>query len=178
MKKNITLDLSALDRKIEILEYNESYPKIFGLEKNRIVGMLDKKIDAIEHVGSTSVYGLIGKPTIDILIRLNSQVRLDESILLFESVNYKFIPELLNYRPDRRIFWKGARNRHDFHIHVVSSDSKEWSRVIKFRDRLREDHDSREEYANLKLELSRKHKTSIADYVLGKDEFYSRVVDE
>src|SRR5205823_14004605 len=53
---------------ITILEYDTFRPKNFALEAKRIKGALGKRAIIVEHIGSTSVLGLVAKPIIDILL--------------------------------------------------------------------------------------------------------------
>ena len=52
---------------IEVVDYDERWPELFGQLRNRYRGLLDGvEVVAIEHVGSTSVPGLAAKPVIDV----------------------------------------------------------------------------------------------------------------
>lgn len=175
-KKDNLLDLSSVNRKIVISNYSEKYPGLFQKEKSRIFSFGYKIIDSIEHIGSTSVPGLLGKPTIDIIVRLIDGEAPNSSISLFEKNNYHFIPELIDYRPERRIFWMGTPEKHTHHIHVVGYSSIDWNSMIGFRNSLRNNQRAREEYARLKKELAMKHRSDIGKYVMGKDEFYSKII--
>ncbi|WP_347549915.1 GrpB family protein [Pseudalkalibacillus hwajinpoensis] len=53
---------------VTLKEYNPEWKLQFEDEKNRIIGVLRKKVIGIEHFGSTSITGLEAKPIIDILL--------------------------------------------------------------------------------------------------------------
>ena len=58
-----------LDEPVQLCSYDEQRPEWFASEAVRIAGFLPA--DArIEHIGSTSVPGLFGKPVIDIMAGL------------------------------------------------------------------------------------------------------------
>lgn len=53
---------------IQLNPYDEKWPALFEREKERILKILKDKALMIEHIGSTSVPGLMAKPIIDILL--------------------------------------------------------------------------------------------------------------
>ncbi|MBK8049292.1 MAG: GrpB family protein [Anaerolineales bacterium] len=56
-----------------LVEYDPCWPLAFALEEQRLRAVLDGRIVAIEHHGSTAVPGLCAKPIIDILIGVEQQ---------------------------------------------------------------------------------------------------------
>lgn len=54
-------------RKIEVVEYDPSWPELFLLEAERIKQALGNNCIEIHHIGSTSIPGLNTKPIIDML---------------------------------------------------------------------------------------------------------------
>ena len=53
---------------IQLNPYDEKWPALFEREKERVLKILKDKALMIEHIGSTSVPGLMAKPIIDILL--------------------------------------------------------------------------------------------------------------
>lgn len=51
-----------------IVEYNHRWPIMYEEEKAQILSVIGGKILAIEHIGSTAVPGLGGKPIIDVMV--------------------------------------------------------------------------------------------------------------
>src|SRR3954451_16612105 len=60
--------LERLDGPGSLHEYDARWPEQFAREEQRIRGALGDKALRLEHVGSTSVPGLVAKPRIDILL--------------------------------------------------------------------------------------------------------------
>jgi ATP-dependent Zn protease len=56
---------------VKLCEYRPSWQEYFEQEKNRIRGKIGYSVH-IEHIGSTSVSGMIAKPIIDILVGIDS----------------------------------------------------------------------------------------------------------
>lgn len=103
----------------------------------------------IEHIGSTSVPELSAKPVIDLAVG----VAADEVVLStrklarhgFDAEGERAGHAWLSY-PDR-----SARA---FVIHIVEFQGERWSKRLRFRDILRTDERSREEYLAVKEEAA------------------------
>jgi GrpB-like predicted nucleotidyltransferase (UPF0157 family) len=63
---------SHLQKTILITEYNQRWPIIYNREKKKILAAIDEKVQAIEHIGSTSIIGLAAKPVCDIMVAVKS----------------------------------------------------------------------------------------------------------
>jgi len=61
-------ELKPFDSSITLVEYDPLWPEYFAREAWRIKNVLGNRALRVEHVGSTSVPGLIAKPIIDILL--------------------------------------------------------------------------------------------------------------
>src|SRR6516162_1576587 len=59
---------TVLNGPVELVDYNPEWPRQFAREAEHIRAVLGDRAIRIEHVGSTSVPGLIAKPIIDILL--------------------------------------------------------------------------------------------------------------
>ncbi len=56
---------------IEIDEYDPGWPGLYAREAERICGLLGDRVMRLEHVGSTSVPGLVAKPIIDVVLEVS-----------------------------------------------------------------------------------------------------------
>ncbi len=145
-----------------IEEYTPNWNKKFLNIKYVLVETLDSKSVKIEHIGSTSVPGLIAKPIIDIDLVYDSNgdfTSLEENL------------ELIGYYHNgdqgvegREVFKRTKNQDHPIldvvkhHLYVCHADSEELKRHILFRDKLRNDNEMIKEYASLKLHLAEKAK--------------------
>ena len=79
--------------------------------------------------------------------------------------------------PMRERFKGGLRdNFMDYYMYVCPKDSQVLDAEILFRDYLRQNNSTRDEYAALKQTLAEKHRHDILAYVDGKHEFIMNVV--
>lgn len=143
--------------KIIISEYDHLWPQLFEEEKKNLAAVLPPEV-IIEHVGSTSIPGLVSKPVIDIMIGVPSLEIADElCIEPIKDLGYIYVPEYEDHAPERRYFKKlNKENVHTHHIHLVEYGSSWWKRIIQFRNYLRCHPKVAKEYAELKKELSLK----------------------
>ena len=58
----------GLSARVLIVEYDPRWPELFARESDRIRAALGQHVLRIEHVGSTSVPGLVAKPVVDVLL--------------------------------------------------------------------------------------------------------------
>jgi GrpB-like predicted nucleotidyltransferase (UPF0157 family) len=68
LQKAMVGELKPHNAPIVLRDYDPEWPRLFEREADRIRGVLGEKALRVEHVGSTSVPGLVAKPIIDILL--------------------------------------------------------------------------------------------------------------
>jgi len=71
---------SKLDEPIQIADYDPRWPEVFGAEAARLLVRLTGVALGIEHIGSSAVPGLRGKPILDIMVGVEAR-HLNESLL-------------------------------------------------------------------------------------------------
>ena len=122
---------------VEIVGYDPSWPGMYESEKDLILRVIGQRVEAIEHVGSTSVPGLGAKAIIDIMAAVP---RLDHAPALVEplaSIGYEYLPEYEKFVPERRYFRKGSPEPDSHHLHIVERSTAFWKDHVLFRDFLR-----------------------------------------
>jgi GrpB-like predicted nucleotidyltransferase (UPF0157 family) len=128
----------------------------------------------IEHVGSTSVPGLMAKPIVDILLVVTDSADEPCYVPQLEAAGYILRirePEWFEHRmfrgPDTPI-----------HLHVFSSGAAEVERLLRFRDRLRDDDAARDRYARTKRELAQRSWRHVQDYADAKTAVVNEILDD
>jgi GrpB-like predicted nucleotidyltransferase (UPF0157 family) len=156
--------LEQLGGPVELAEYDADWPQLYEREARRIRAALGARVRLLEHVGSTSVPGLVAKPKIDILLVVEDSADEAAYLPLLEAAGY-----VLRIRePDwheHRLF-RGPDT--DVNLHVFSPGSPEIERMLSFRDHLRTNADDRELYARTKLELARRSWKYVQNYADAK----------
>jgi GrpB-like predicted nucleotidyltransferase (UPF0157 family) len=160
---------------IEIAAYDPGWPGRFASEEGRLAAPLAPwAVGPIEHVGSTAVPGLCAKPVIDIMVPVADLASSRPAIPILEGLDYLYWPykaELMHWlcRPSPTV--------RTHHIHLIPADSQLFRDRLAFRDALRADRRLRDEYAALKRELARQHRTDREAYTEAKGPFVERVLE-
>lgn len=158
------------DRKYDIVAYDPAWVEIFAREAEKLVAVFGERASAFEHVGSTSVFGMSGKPTIDILIFVESIEGLREVVEVeMAKIGYDSLGEYV--RSGAFLFAKEKDNARVFNVHVMPKSHPEAENMIVFRDYLRNHPDDAAEYSNVKLELFRKYPDDYFSYRSEKDAY-------
>jgi GrpB-like predicted nucleotidyltransferase (UPF0157 family) len=153
-----------LDSQITLLPYDPRWPEHFAHEAARIRAALGDRALCIEHVGSTSVPGLVAKPIIDILLVVADSADEAAYVPALEAAGYVLRirePEWHQHR-----MFKGPAV--DLNLHVFTAGSPEIERLLLVRDRLRESDADRELYARIKQQLASQHWAYVQNYADAK----------
>ncbi|MGD9909141.1 MAG: GrpB family protein [Candidatus Izemoplasmatales bacterium] len=155
---------------IILCEYNPLWTQIYQSEASILRNIYGNVIERINHIGSTSVEGLVAKPTIDILLEIGQ----DTDLKWFEQVakenGYLVSVHFDNHAP-HFLLKKGYTEKgfvgQAFHVHVrYFGDYNE----LYFRDYLREHEEARDAYVTLKKELMMKYEHDRDKYTSEKGE--------
>jgi GrpB-like predicted nucleotidyltransferase (UPF0157 family) len=165
---------------IRIAPYNPEWKVLFEQEKALLSEVLGENVALnVEHFGSTSVVGLAAKSTIDILVEVSS---LNDEIKQFitkklETVGYG---NMNNAEKENQMTFGKGYDEHvctqTFHVHIREKSDTPQDEIY-FRDCLRENSDTCEDYSKLKYVLAKKHRFNREDYTQAKTEFIMRITE-
>ncbi len=143
-------EIQPLQAPIELAEYDSAWPELFEREATRIRAALGNAIVILEHVGSTSVPGLVAKPRIDILFIVQDSGDEASYVPAMEAAGHVLRIREPDWH-DHRVF-KGPDT--DTNVHVFSPGCSEIERMVGFRDWLRAHDTDRDLYADAKRNLA------------------------
>ncbi len=155
---------------ILLAEYDPSWPASFRRESDRIRAALGASALRVEHVGSTSVPGLVAKPIIDLLLVVPDSADEPSYLPALEAAGYRLRirePDWFEHR-----MFKGPDV--DINLHVFSAGAAEIERMLNFRDRLRSSPADRDRYADAKRALAQREWRHVQHYADAK----TAVIDE
>jgi GrpB-like predicted nucleotidyltransferase (UPF0157 family) len=158
------------DGPVRLADPDPSWAAQYAREEQRIRAALGPRAVQVEHVGSTSVPGLVAKPAIDIVLTVTDSA--DEAGYLadLEAAGY-----VLQFREPHWYEHRFLRDRNpDVQVHVFTVGSPEVERMLLFRDLLRSRPEERELYERTKRELAAQRWDYIQDYADAK----SAVIEE
>lgn len=160
---------------IILREYDRSYQEWYACEKSSILAALNGHlVMRINHIGSTAVEGLTGKPTVDILLELSPEA--DWNMVQTQLTQAGWILMASKPTPNfRLVFNKGYTPQgyadKVFHLHVRYLG--DWDELY-FRDYLAAYPDVAKEYGVLKRALQKKFAHDRDRYTAEKTEFVSK----
>lgn len=161
-------------KEIQVVPYNEEWAESYKREALRVAHALTPVLQAIHHVGSTSIPGIFSKPTIDILAEVNDLSAVDTLSSSLSKLNYTAFGENGMHR--RRYFVKkDGQGRHLFHLHVFEADTENVVRHLAFRDYLKTHDEDAVFYSTLKLQLAQQFPDDRESYCAGKNELCKRI---
>ena len=133
--------------------------------------MLPKEV-AIEHIGSTSVPGLLAKPIVDIMIGVPSIQDVAQLRAALTSADYEDLGEA--GIPGRLYFRRRAGK--SFNIALVEVDGSIWTANLALREYLRHNTEAAQAYTKVKRAAVDGGATRLLGYSDFKAEFVNRLV--
>ncbi|KAI3344432.1 GrpB family protein [Clostridium botulinum] len=146
-------------------DYNPKWKDEFEYIKKELLIVLCRKINSIEHVGSTSVEGLSAKPIIDIDVVIDGNFEEVKNSL--ESTGYIHEGDL-GIAGREAFAYENKPHLMTHHLYVCNKDSEELFRHMTFRNYLREHKEDRDRYSAIKKEMALKYPEDIDSYIEGK----------
>lgn len=163
-----------------ISDYDPRLPILYEEEKVKILSVVERKVVAIEHIGSTAVPGLGAKPIIDIMIAIRHLADVESCVQPLQCINYEYMGEY--GIPGRYLFRKPPGSllsvTRTHNLHMVEQGSDFWERHLLFRDFLRVHPEVAKQYYELKKELATKYGSDRDAYSEAKTSFIESVIDK
>jgi GrpB-like predicted nucleotidyltransferase (UPF0157 family) len=161
--------------KVTIVEYRPEWGEMFEDEKRILQTSLGEVPARVEHIGSTAVAGLAAKPVIDLMVGLEDFSIADSVVPKIEAPGYDYIQKYEDVMPFPSFFIKEQGRRRTHQIHMVGIGGEFWERHILFRDYLRQNPNTAEQYASLKKELAGREWEDVNEYADAKTQFIREI---
>jgi GrpB-like predicted nucleotidyltransferase (UPF0157 family) len=163
---------------IELVQHDPRWSQQFEAEAQKLLLALGGsawdggEVYLLEHVGSTSIPGIVAKPCIDILVGVYPFPLEDKFIGSLENLGYTYRGR--HGIPGRQYFQRGP---HDYHVHVYDISNEAIHDCTVFRDYLRVHDQALKRYETLKLELAQTADSRTA-YTDGKTSLVQMLLQE
>jgi GrpB-like predicted nucleotidyltransferase (UPF0157 family) len=169
----------GLQKDIVLLSsHRNEWAKLYKEEEKLLWEAAGSFVIDIQHVGSTSVPGLISKPIIDIAIAVKTLTEGEKCIIPFTNLGYEYKLDKVTDDTVHHFFSKGGYYNRTHHIHLEEWNSKLWHNHILFRDYLRTHNDVINEYAKLKIQLAENFPYDRVSYRSGKNKFIESIIEK
>lgn len=160
------------DRTVEVVPYDPAWPIEFESTRAALASAVGDVATSIEHIGSTAVPGLAAKPTIDILMVVESTESFLQVVPKVEALGFDYRRQNTFVGSPEHLFLRKVQNgKRTHHLHVLRLESPEIDEYRRFRDALRADPAFAREYESLKLELAARHGSDRMRYVEVKSDW-------
>lgn len=169
--------------RLALVEYEPSWPQQAVRLAGRIQQALDGSALRVDHVGSTSVPGMLGKDVIDLQVGVRNLADADDPAFV-EALQRKGFPRVPDNVQDEAHGWSPdpagwAKRFHGSadpgrvaHVHVRAVGSPAWVTALLFRDWLRAREPARRSYRDHKLEIAAVT-TRTGDYTSAKQPWFT-----
>jgi GrpB-like predicted nucleotidyltransferase (UPF0157 family) len=135
--------------------YDHDWPRQFESERRVLQRLLAPWLaGGVQHVGSTAVPGLSGKPTIDMIAGVSDLNQARAAGPPLQGAGY--LPGV--HRPAEALWFYRTTGPqvwdHTHHLHLTEVDSDLWRERLAFRDALRADAALRAQYQTMKQQMA------------------------
>jgi GrpB-like predicted nucleotidyltransferase (UPF0157 family) len=144
----MTGPFTADRRKVELVPHDQAWTEQAVAEAARLSEAIGETLIRIEHFGSTSIPGILAKPTIDLMPIVKNLAELDARQAAVEALGYVWRGEF--GIPGRRYCIREQQGRRLFHVHCQQAGHPEIARTLDFRDYLRANPAEARAYEGLK----------------------------
>ncbi|MBG83355.1 MAG: hypothetical protein CMJ40_02280 [Phycisphaerae bacterium] len=159
---------------ISLVPHDSSWSDLAEGELERIKTACPDAIIEAEHIGSSSVSGIMSRPVLDLLIGVEEMMHSGDTIQPLKLIGYRCHGE--QGVPGRRFFSLSREGRILVHVHLYRVGSPLWNAAIAFRDHLRSDPESAKAFDELRVECMRSDPGDLAAYEKAKREFEANAI--
>lgn len=161
------------DRQYDIVPYNPEWADKYKEYEANIKGIFGDDIE-VEHIGSTSVPGMSGKPTIDVLVIVPDMSLVDERKSAMEAAGFHDDGEFV--MPGSKLFRRMQGNTLFANIHFYPAEHDRHEEMLAIRDYLREHPEEVAEYSKLKKDLYKNYAHDYGSYRKHKDTYMNDLI--
>ncbi len=159
---------------VKLVKYNPKWWQSFEREAKKIKKVFGREVLTIQHVGSTSIPGILAKPIIDIVLIVPSLQKAKCYISKLKAIGYALKKN--DTKKERLFFTKGPEKKRTRYLHIGELGSSYAERMIFFRDYLRQHKSTAKKYSELKEILAKKYPDKREIYAKRKKGLIERIV--
>jgi uridine kinase len=168
LERHPSLD-DRFDPAVRVVAHDPAWATQARDELRRLAQALGPVAARLEHVGSTAVPGLAGKPILDLQLSVADIAARQLYVEPLHVLGYTFVPDPAS--PDFHFFAKPLERPRSHHLHVCEAGSGHERRHIAVRDFLRANSVEVSAYEMLKRELLERFPEDRLEYIAGKGRY-------
>lgn len=157
---------TPIDGQVVLEPYDPNWVAMYESESAHVLQALGDKAIVLEHIGSTSVPGMLAKPCIDMVLGVADAADEDAYVPQLDAAGF-----VLRIRqPDWNEHRAFKSERMNINLHVWNADSPEIDRHIAFRDWLKNHPEDFALYATSKQRIAAGNFNNMWEYADAKNE--------
>ena len=162
---------------LTLVSHDPAWPVLYDVLSTRVRAALGPLALGVEHVGSTSVPGLLAKPVIDVAVAVASVAAAEACVAPLEALGWRH-RGMHGDDPRRRYFVLERDGRRVAQLHLWILPAAGWNEHLRFRDALRADPALAAAYAAEKRRVADLVAWDKHAYSEAKGPFIRAVLDE
>jgi GrpB-like predicted nucleotidyltransferase (UPF0157 family) len=151
-------------RSYELQEYNPEWKERFVKTKEKLQPIFRDNLTEIDHIGSTSIEGMVAKPQVDILVVVKNLDKIKELYHDLEKVGFTIKGRGYVNPDDEYIHEDGPDGKRLVSVHIFQEGNPRINDYKIFRDYLKTNKEDRELYISTKRKLFDLYKDNYAEY--------------
>jgi GrpB-like predicted nucleotidyltransferase (UPF0157 family) len=155
------------NRSYELCEYTDEWPKTFKKLRSTLRSIYGDLALDIQHIGSTSIPGMLSKPTIDVLVLTDRMDKVKNLYPIFQKQGYVCWGDLV-MSGEEYFTYDDTPGHRLYNVHTMSLGSEHAKSVITFRQYMRVHPDEAKLYMAIKIKLRDTYGTD--DYIKYNDQ--------
>ena len=163
-----------LDEPVHLVEHRSEWASEFAAEQQRLAKSLSLDLACIQHIGSTSVPGLVAKPIIDIMVGVPAYPPSAVVKQRLVRLGYEALGEA-GVRGRAHFRMRGGRS---INVAVVALDAGHWVCNLALREHLRKSRAARESYTRAKREAVASGAITLLAYSEAKSRVVAQLLSE
>lgn len=161
---------------IRIVPYDSRWPDRYARERKRILDVCALEILELEHIGSTSIPGLSGRPVIDVMAAVASLDAMTKVAVAAGTIGYAINEAGMS---NRLFLVKSARGDEPaFHLHLVEFGTWDRRKERTMRDYLLRNPADCATYSKLKIQAASLFAEAPLEYTKRKTSFIQNIMDK
>jgi GrpB-like predicted nucleotidyltransferase (UPF0157 family) len=155
-------------RPYELQEYDPVWKQRFSDVVEKLNPLFGENLIEIEHIGSTSVIGMVAKPQVDILVVVKDLKVVSDQYDDF--IKAGFTPKGCGYvaEDDEYMVQDSIGGRRLLSVHILQEGNPKIVEYKNFRDYLQDNEEDRNLYIATKRELYSQYNDNYVEYERGK----------
>ena len=170
------MNVNYKNRKYTVVPYDPKWRDDFIKEAGTLKSIFGKKALSIEHVGSTAIPELAGKPTIDILILVDDVSIASVLNQKMEEAGYKYLGEYV--AKGVVLFIREEDNTRLVNVHIFQEDDPKVKEMLDLKNYILIHPEVAKKYSQLKLDLFGKYPDDYGSYRKYKDEWMEKLKEK